>query len=80
MGKPHPRQILGSETGARLVSAVEPDAREANSSVGRVPGGCAARVLPYKSVLPVLIEKFGTSSQLCCSSEDLCLAPIQNIH
>lgn len=78
-GESHPRQSLSSERGARLVSAAEPDVQEANSSVVRVPRGCAARVLPYKSILPILIEKSGSSNQPHCSSEDLCLAPIQNI-
>lgn len=55
-GESHPRQSLGSETGAREVSAVDPDGQEASSSMARVPGGCATRVLPYKSILPLLME------------------------
>lgn len=46
-GESHPRQSLGSETGARVVSAVDPDGQEANSSVARASGGCATRVLLY---------------------------------
>jgi len=43
----HSSQSLDSEKGARVASAVDPDGQEANSSMVRAPGGCAARVLPY---------------------------------
>lgn len=55
-GESHHRQSPGSETRARVVSAMDPDGQEANSSVVRVPGGWFTRVLPYKFILPVLIE------------------------
>lgn len=46
-GESHPRQSLGSETGAWVVPAGDSDGQEANSGVARVPGGCATGALPY---------------------------------